>query len=227
MRLVGWDEHDAGYHRQRARHRHFPDFGHHRHQRCAYVQAITTTTSTPSGGRARAEDRSQRQLDDQPTFMGQATRHANGTFAYDPAVGDLETSSFLPDEHHDPGPGGADRPGQDRQLRPHLFGRATRRAITRPGLHRLFVLLRHAVRLRCLFPRQRRPLINPSQYIIGRDHYTKTSHELRIASPQATGCASRPALFLQRQTHEIIQDYLIDGLRPTRSRCPAGRTRSG
>jgi len=55
-------------------------------------------------------------------------------------------------------------------------------------------------------------LINPSQYIQGKDGYKKTSHELRISSPQDNRFRFIGGLFWQTQRHDIQQDYIIDGL---------------
>jgi iron complex outermembrane receptor protein len=54
-------------------------------------------------------------------------------------------------------------------------------------------------------------LINPSQYIQGVDGYKKTSHELRIASPQDNRFRFVAGVFLQDQKHSIEQRYAIDG----------------
>ena len=53
-------------------------------------------------------------------------------------------------------------------------------------------------------------LINPAQHIIGRDHYTKTSNELRITSPKEYRFPMTAGVFLQRQVHDILQDYIVD-----------------
>jgi outer membrane receptor protein involved in Fe transport len=44
------------------------------------------------------------------------------------------------------------------------------------------------------------------------DGFRKTSHELRIASPQDWPLTFVAGLYWQRQTHQIQQDYLVDGL---------------
>lgn len=54
--------------------------------------------------------------------------------------------------------------------------------------------------------------INPSQEILGHDHFTKDSHELRISSPQNERIRFVAGLFYQAQQHYIIQDYTIQGL---------------
>jgi len=54
--------------------------------------------------------------------------------------------------------------------------------------------------------------IDPTQYILGQDRYTKHSHELRISSPAENRFRFVAGLFTQRQTHDIEQDYKIDGI---------------
>jgi outer membrane receptor protein involved in Fe transport len=54
--------------------------------------------------------------------------------------------------------------------------------------------------------------IDGSQYITGKDHYQKYSNELRISSPKDMPFRFVGGLFQQRQTHEIEQRYLVEGL---------------
>jgi iron complex outermembrane receptor protein len=54
--------------------------------------------------------------------------------------------------------------------------------------------------------------IDPSQHIVGRDHFTKNSQEFRISSPSDKRIRVLAGLFYQRQTHDILQDYKIFGL---------------
>jgi outer membrane receptor protein involved in Fe transport len=54
--------------------------------------------------------------------------------------------------------------------------------------------------------------IDPTQYIIGKDGYTKQSHELRISSPADRRARFVAGLFMQRQTHDIEQNYKIDNI---------------
>jgi outer membrane receptor protein involved in Fe transport len=55
-------------------------------------------------------------------------------------------------------------------------------------------------------------LINPNQYIVGIDRFTKQSHEIRLASPADQPLRLIGGLFYQRQTHNIEQNYIIDNL---------------
>jgi outer membrane receptor protein involved in Fe transport len=54
--------------------------------------------------------------------------------------------------------------------------------------------------------------INPSQHIFATDGYRTDSHELRIASPADNRLRVVGGLFWQRQSHDILQDYKVDGL---------------
>ncbi|MDI1253928.1 TonB-dependent receptor [Thermomonas sp.] len=55
-------------------------------------------------------------------------------------------------------------------------------------------------------------LINPAQYIKATDGYTRTSHELRLASPQDRRVRVVAGLFWQQQGHDIFQNYKVDGM---------------
>ncbi len=59
--------------------------------------------------------------------------------------------------------------------------------------------------------------IDPRQFIVGDDHFTKVSQELRIASPQEDRFRVVAGVFYQRQTHLIQQDYQVANLAATES----------
>jgi iron complex outermembrane recepter protein len=54
--------------------------------------------------------------------------------------------------------------------------------------------------------------IDPTQYIVSDDSFKKMSHELRFTSPSDKRFRVVGGLFLQRQEHNIEQNYIIDGL---------------
>ena len=54
--------------------------------------------------------------------------------------------------------------------------------------------------------------INPRQHIIGTDHFTKMSQELRVATPADRPIRALVGAFYQDQKNHIFQDYLVDGL---------------
>ena len=55
-------------------------------------------------------------------------------------------------------------------------------------------------------------LVNPSQYIQGRDEYERDTHELRLASPQDQRWRWVVGVFYQDQFHDIQQRYRVDDL---------------
>ena len=55
-------------------------------------------------------------------------------------------------------------------------------------------------------------IINPRQHIIGTDHFTKMSQELRVATPADRPVRALVGAFYQDQKNHIFQDYLVDGL---------------
>jgi len=54
--------------------------------------------------------------------------------------------------------------------------------------------------------------IDPTQYIVGRNHFKKLSQEIRIASPVDRPFRVFLGAFYQRQTNDILQDYRVDNL---------------
>jgi iron complex outermembrane recepter protein len=55
-------------------------------------------------------------------------------------------------------------------------------------------------------------LIDPSQFIRGKDHFTKDSHEIRLSSPADRRFRWVAGLFIERQTHRIEQRYIVHNL---------------
>jgi outer membrane receptor protein involved in Fe transport len=57
--------------------------------------------------------------------------------------------------------------------------------------------------------------VNPNQFILSDDSFTKMSHELRFASPADKPVRFIGGLFYQRQTHSIEQNYIIENIADT------------
>ncbi|HEY6814197.1 MAG TPA: TonB-dependent receptor [Croceibacterium sp.] len=55
-------------------------------------------------------------------------------------------------------------------------------------------------------------LVSPNQYIQGEDHYRRWFGEVRVSSPAENRWRVLAGLFAQRQQHEIVQHYIIDGI---------------
>ena len=209
IRLVAWDEHDAGYINNVKGTRTYPTAG------------VTISNASIArngfnyvdtmGGRAALEI----DLDDNwtitPTLMGQ-TEHSNGTFGFDPSVGDLEVKHFYPEYVHD----------YWYQAALTVQGKIGNLDLTYSGGHMdrwiheqsdytdysyWYDNLYHYV----WYDNANHP-VDPSQYINAKDHFTKDSHEIRVASPSDQRLRFVGGLFYERQGHWILQDYKINAL---------------
>lgn len=55
-------------------------------------------------------------------------------------------------------------------------------------------------------------LVSPNQYIKSRPRFNRTSHELRLSSPQSAPVRAIAGLFYQRQENNIEENYIIDDI---------------
>ncbi|PNS09685.1 TonB-dependent receptor [Solilutibacter silvestris] len=211
VRLVAWDKTDAGFINNVHQTRTYPSSGLTSDN--AELVRNRYNDSHSTGARAALKI----DLDDgwsiTPGIMGQ-TQKTNGQFAFDPAIGDLKVGHFKPEWTKD---------------------RWWQAALTVQGKIGNFDLTYAYAHLKrtvdtasdyndysfwydTLFGSgtawvdNNGAMVNPSQYIQARDGYGKTSHELRLASPVENRFRVVGGLFVQTQTHNIFQDYRIDGL---------------
>ena len=148
-----------------------------------------------------------------PTLMAQR-QLSYGNFSYDPHMGDLKVGHFLPESNDD----------RWYQAALTIEGRVSNFDITYAGsfldrniksysdysdysffydsLYGSYVYDKNGA------------IIDPDQAIWGKDHFTKQSHELRIASPKDDRFRVVGGVFFQRQTHAIEQRYVITNLSP-------------
>ena len=213
VRLVGWDQHDAGF-----------------------IDNIKGTRTYPSSGvtinnSARAKDNYNYvdtigaraavvfEVNDnwtvRPTIMAQETK-ANGVFGYDVGLKKYQVKHFLPEGSKDKWYQAAltvqgkisdfdlvySGSYMDRKINTHsdytdysyfydtLFGSGA--YITDAS----------------------GKIIDPTQRITGNDHFTRQSHEIRFSSPQEWRVRFLVGAFQQRQTHLIEQNYQITGIDP-------------
>lgn len=169
------------------------------------------------------------QLDDDwtitPSLIGQDQR-SNGVFGYNPAVGDLKVKRYQPDNNHDRWAQMAltiqGKIGDfdivysagffDRSLQAQTdysdYTAAYTNEYNVPGIPNPFA---------AYFKNADGHLTNPTQFVVGRDHFTKDTQELRISSPSDDRFRFVAGLFFERQTHKIMQDYEVAGLAPASS----------
>ena len=223
VRIVGWREHDAGYIDNQAGTRTFPVSGItisnaddctpgpmlecHGHARKHYNDANT------SGARAALKV----DLDDDwsisPTIMGQQTI-THGSFASDPAIGDLAVTHFYPERVDDRWWQGAltvqGKIGNFDLTYNYSHLRRNQEEQTDYNDYSFWydTLLSYGAYIHD----NSGNLINPSEFINDRDHYANDSHELRIVSPSEDRLRLVAGVFWQKQKHDIMQDYQINNL---------------
>jgi len=211
IRLVGWQKKDAGYIDNVFGERTYPTSG-ITENNADRVEDNYNDVDTVGARLALKID-----LNDNwtiaPTIMGQRQK-ANGNFSYDTTVGEREISHAYPESSDD---------------------RWAQAALTVQGkignfdLTYAFAHLKRDVDVDqdysdygfwydtllgygAYFYDDNGDLVNPAQYIHAIDGYKKTSHELRIASPQEQRLRFVAGLFWMDQSHDIEQRYRIDNL---------------
>ena len=211
VRLVAWDKTDAGYIDNTLVTRTYPSSGITANN-AALVRKHYNDSRT-SGARAALKIDLNDNWTITPGLMGQRQK-TNGSFAMDPVLGDLRVGHFKPEWSND---------------------RWWQAALTVQGKIGNFDLTYAYAHLKRTvdsasdyndysfwydtlagygqyWTANDGSLVNPSQYITARDGYGKTSHELRLASPAENRFRVVGGLFVQTQTHDILQDYQIDGI---------------
>jgi outer membrane receptor protein involved in Fe transport len=154
----------------------------------------------------------------------QETR-AYGTYAFDPSVGDLQVQRFFPEGRRD----------RFIQAALTLEGKLGNWDVTYAGAY-----LDHTDRTESDYTDYAEyydsyyassggiagyqnfvdalgNTIDPRQHITGTDHFKKMSHELRVASPATDPFRLVAGVFMQRQSNDIYQNYLVDNLAPNMS----------
>lgn len=167
------------------------------------------------GGRAALKI----ELDDNwtilPTFL--AEDHKNhGFYGYDPSTGDLKVQHFGDELQHDRyWQAALTVEGKISNFNLTYAGAYMDRHITSVSDYTDYAVAYDALYnggFSAYFTNSAGAYIDPSQHIVGHDHFTKLSQELRVASPVENRFRFVGGLFYQRQTHLIIQDYKIFGL---------------
>ena len=219
VRLVAWYQHDAGYIDNVAGTRAFlPQPGGIVINNNSLVENNYNDVDTV-GGRAALGIELAEHWTATASVLAQ-DQHAHGFFGYDPRVGDLQVQHFFPERDHD----------RFAQAALTVEGRIGTFDITYAGAYldrRINTsndYTDYAEAYDSLysgvggiagyfyFTDNAGRQIDPSQHIIGRDHFTKMSHELRLASPAENRLRFVGGLFYQRQFHRIHQDYQVTNL---------------
>ncbi len=235
VRLVGWGKRDAGYIDNVAGTRTFPTSGFLSDGTPVPLSGacISNFNPPPPGcvtiGNGSAEDdyndvetygaRAALKLDLSdswtitPSVMGQEQK-ANGTSGFDPSVGELQVTHFYPEKSKDRWYQAALAvEGRFSNLDMVYAGSYLDRDVDGQSDYSDYSFWYDQC---CAYGYyiydNNGALINPSQYIQGKDRYEMQSHELRISSPSDQRVRFVTGLFYQKMEHGIEQRYLIENL---------------
>ena len=218
IRLVGYDEHDAGYIDNVYATRTYPTAASIYGPQAATVNnaAYAKNNFNPNdtfGGRAQLRVDLNDDWTITPEVMAQDNR-SSGIFAYEPSVGDLQVERFQPDTFHDRWVQAAmNVVGHigDYTLT-YAGGFFVRDVVTQSDYTDYSIFYDAAYGSGAFWQGNNgQPLKNPSQEIDGRDHFNKESNELRLASPADDRLRFIIGAYQEDQGHHILQDYVING----------------
>ncbi|MDR3512048.1 MAG: TonB-dependent receptor [Caulobacteraceae bacterium] len=209
IRLVAFDEHDAGYIDSVAETRYYPTAG-LTVGNAPYVKKNFNTVDS-YGGRAALKIDLNDNWTITPTVMGQEQR-TKGVFSYEPAVGDLQVARFGPDY------------GKDAWMQAALTiqGKIGKFDLTYSGGYMNRRIQMHSdysdysyfydALYGYVHYDNAGDIINPNQELVVDSRYSKQSHELRIQSPASDRLRFTAGLFYQKQINHYQSQYFIQGL---------------
>jgi iron complex outermembrane recepter protein len=211
VRLVGWHRHDAGYIDNVNRDRTFPTSG-ITVNNAKFVDDNYNDADTTGARAALRLD-----LNDNwtitPQLMAQK-QETNGSWAYDTTVGDLELAHNRPETSDDRWTQAAlTVEGKVANLDLIYAGSYLKRDVDTESDYSDYSYWYDTLYgYGAYWYDDDGTLIDPSQYIQGKDRYNRYTHELRVTSDPSNRYRFVAGLFLQRQEHDIQQRYKIDNL---------------
>jgi len=211
LRVVGWDVKDAGYIDNIFGTRTYPTSG------ITIDNAGTAkknyNTAETTGGRAALAFILNDDWTITPAVQGQSQRE-KGNWAFDPHVGDLEVSHFFPESSVDRWVQSAltvqGKIGNFDVV--YAFAHLNRSDHTDSDYSDYSYWYDVCCGYGAYIHDNNGNLIDPSQHIHGQDIYRKTTNELRLQSPKEDRLRFVVGVFDEKQSHDIQQDYIINGL---------------
>jgi iron complex outermembrane receptor protein len=209
IRLVGWDKKDPGYITNAAGTRTYPTAG-ITIDNADFVKDDYNDVDTYGARLALRVD-----LNDNwtitPTLMAQKQK-ANGSFAYDPSVGDRQVNKYRPEKSEDTWTQAAlTVEGKIGSLDLVYAGAYLRRDVDTQSDYSDYSYF-YDVLYYYTLPNDDGDIIDPTQYIQGKDRYKRQAHEIRLSSPDDWRVRFVGGLFYQHQEHGIEQRYLVSDL---------------
>ena len=213
VRLVGWDQHDAGFIDNIQGTRTYPTSGVTINNKAIARNNYNDVDTI--GARAAVRFDVNDNWTVRPTFMAQSTK-ANGVFGFDTSLKHYQVKHFLPE-------GSTDKWYQaaltvqgkisDFDL-VYSGSYMDRKEVTHSDYTDYSYFYDTLFGSGAYITDATGKVIDPTQRITGNDHFTKQSHEIRLSSPQDWRVRFLVGAFQQRQTHLIEQNYQITGIDP-------------
>src|SRR3990167_4282731 len=211
LRVVGWYQHDAGYIDNVPATRTYPTWG-GTINNSAFAEEDYNDVTTEGARLALKVD-----LNDNwtvtPTLMGQR-EVSHGNFSYDPNLGDLAIARYRPESAKDTWYQAAMTvEGKMGSLDIVYAGSYMSRNIDAQSDYSDYSFFYDTLfGYGAYWVDDLNNPVEPTQYIQSRDRFTKESHEIRISTPSDHPLRVVGGLFMQNQTHDIQQRYIIDGI---------------
>lgn len=215
IRLVGWHVKDAGYIDNVVGTRTFPSWNEYTDGNGTISNADIAKDNYNDVNTSGARMALGIDLNENWTVLASLIGQnavANGSFAYDENVGDLELTHFYPEKTKDNWYQSAltveGKIGNFDLT--YAFAHLNRNDEVQSDYNDYSFWYDTLYAYGGSIYNDNGDIINPSQYIQGKDRYRMTSHELRLASPQEDRFRFVAGLFTQEQDHDIQQRYKID-----------------
>lgn len=224
IRIVGWDEHDGGYISNVAGTnavagiengvRTFPTWSSATGLTLNNLSSVASNYNyvDTTGARAALKLNVGDNWTVTPTFMGQNVK-ANGFFAMDPAVGDLQVVHFGPEQSNDSWTQSAlTVEGKTGALDVTYAGAYMKRTEQTIADYSDYSYFYDAVYGSGAYwtDKAGNPVM-PQEFVVGNSLFEKWSHELRFSTPQNLPVKATFGAFVQRQLHDINQNYVMPG----------------
>jgi len=211
VRLVGWHRHDAGYIDNVYRERTFPT-SQITANNAGFVDDNYNDADT-TGARAALRLDLTDNWTITPQLMAQK-QEANGSWAYDTTVGKMKLAHGYPETSDDRWTQAAlTVEGKVANLDLIYAGSYLKRDVDTESDYSDYSYWYDTLYgYGSYWYDDNGDLIDPSQYIQGKDRYNRYTHELRVTSDPSNRYRFVAGVFLQRQEHDIQQRYKINGL---------------
>ncbi len=147
-----------------------------------------------------------------PTFMGQ-TMNTNGFFGSDPGIGNYQVAHFGPENSQD----SFTQSALTVEGKVSNFDFVYTGAYMKRNVHSIADYSDYSEFYDRVYGsgaywtgNNGNPIM-PQEFVVGRDNFEKWSHEMRLTTPQDQPVRGTFGLFIQRQLHDIYQQYVMPG----------------